>query len=220
MSLWPLLGGSAALEGIGGLMGARDAKRDYKHRRGLWQGALAGVDLAGSQGRQDVAETFGAQQAGLANRLNERNLTGSTAYDAALNANLGNRQRAMSRVNNETAARRAEILGQAPTPPGGSGAGLWSGLSGLLGQGATMQHQGDIAGRLAGALGGGGGEGMRPGGGGGWGQFLGGGGGGPSFAGESGQFDKMATEQVRGNDTRARLKGRGDLWSWFQGLMS
>lgn len=157
--MWPLMAASMGAGMLGGIAGHKDAKRAYKRQNDLWQGALAGVDLSGSHGRQDVAESFGAQQAGLANRMNERNLTGSTAYDAALNANLGNRQRAMGRVNADTAQQRAAILGDAPTPPGSLMAGMMNGISGMAGQGAVMQHQGDMADKLTKTrLGGGGGN--------------------------------------------------------------
>lgn len=131
-----LLGGTAAAETGGGLLAGLGQKKKNRRTKQRFQGALANVDLAGSTARQDTAEAFGDQQAGLKSNLAERGLTGSTAFDAALNANLGNRQRAMSRINEGVAREKNALLGQYDEQPDASNPLL--GLADVLGQGAKL----------------------------------------------------------------------------------
>ena len=137
MAIDPMYGiaAGAGLEGLGGLIASGQAKRAKRAAKQRRTGALGNVYLAGSTARQDVAETFGDQQSGLRNSLGARGLTGSTAFDAALNSNLGNRQRAMSRVNEGVAREKNAILGQFDDQVSGNN---WlTGLGGLVGKAGT-----------------------------------------------------------------------------------
>jgi len=154
-SLWggglPWLGASAATGLVGGLVGHGAAKRDAKKRDMLWKGMLGSVDLGASQARQDVAEQSGQAASGLRNSLAERGLTGSTAYDAANNAILAGRGKAMGAINARQAQDRNQLLGMAPGP-GPSKAGLWEGLAGVAGNAGVLSQQNLMADRLTRAM--------------------------------------------------------------------
>lgn len=105
-----LLGGG--LEAAGGLLGESKRKKANKATKARRTAALGNVDLAGSTAKQDVVESFGDAKASIGSQQASRGLTGSTAFDAALNSNLGERQRSMSRINEGVAREKNAILGQ------------------------------------------------------------------------------------------------------------
>lgn len=105
-----LLGGG--LEAAGGLLGESRRKKANKATKARRTAALGNVDLAGSTAKQDVVESFGDAKASIGSQQASRGLTGSTAFDAALNSNLGERQRSMSRINEGVAREKNAILGQ------------------------------------------------------------------------------------------------------------
>lgn len=181
-----LLAAGGAAETGGGLLNMARQKRANREAKKLRAGALANVDLAGSTARQDTAESFGNQASGLTNRLAERGLTGSTAQDAAMNANLGERQRAMSRINEGVAREKNAVMGQFQTEVSPNNA--LSGLGGLLGGAAQFvaadnarTDQNNALSRLAG---------------------LGG-------------NDAVTKAQLEGVGTRAKLSGGGNWWDWI-----
>lgn len=180
-----LLAAGGAAEGLGGLMARSNQKRANRANMRLRQGALSNVDLAGSTARQDTAEAFGNQQSGLVNRLAERGLTGSTAQDAALNANLGQRQQAMSRINEGVAREKNAVMGQFQTEA--SPYNPLMGVGSLLGQGANYLAADQARQRETSAL--------------------------EKLAGVAGA-DRVTKEQLNGGGVRAKLSGGGNWWDW------
>lgn len=181
-----LLAAGGAAEAGGGFLNMARQKKANRENKKLRASALSNVDLAGSTARQDTAEAFGNQQAGLTNRLAERGLTGSTAQDAALNANLGERQRAMSRINEGVAREKNAVMGQFQTEV--SPNNPLSGLGGLLGGAAQFAAADNARTDQNNAL--------------------------SKLAGMGGN-DAVTKAQLEGMGVRAKLSGGGNWWDWM-----
>lgn len=135
----------AGLGAAGGLMGDSAQKRANRGAKMRYQGALNNVTNGASVARQDAAEQFGNAQAGLLNRNAERGLTGTSAWDSALNNVMTGRSRAMSGITQDEAAAKNNIMGQYQESVGPNN---WAtGLSGVFSKLGVLDQLGGVQGQ-------------------------------------------------------------------------
>lgn len=131
---------------IGGLDMMHRQKQANRGAKMRYQGALNNVTNGASVARQDAAEQFGNAQSNLLARNAEHGLTGTTAWDSALNKVMTGRSRAMSGITQDEAAAKNNIMGQYHET---AGASPWSGLAGMLGKMGNLQQLGGVQGQQA-----------------------------------------------------------------------
>lgn len=138
-----LIGGG--LGAVGGMMGDSAQKRANKNAKMRYQGALNNVTNGASVARQDAAEQFGNAQSNLLARNAEHGLTGTTAWDSALNKVMTGRSRAMSGITQDEAAAKNNIMGQYQETVSPNN---WAtGLSGMFSKMGVLDQLGGVTGQ-------------------------------------------------------------------------
>lgn len=141
---WMQAAGFAADAG-GGLMSMGAQNRANRQSKRMFQGALANTANAGALARQDAGEQFGNAQANLVHRNAQRGLTGTTAWDSALNNVMAGRSKAMSAINQDEANAKNQIMGQYSETVSPNN---WAtGLAGVLGKMGNLKAMGGVDGQ-------------------------------------------------------------------------
>jgi len=138
-----LMLGSVGLAGLGGIMGGRAQKKANRANEARYRQILGLLQGQGSAAKQEIAMQEGEARAGLGANLLQRGMTGSSAYDAAMNDLRERGQRQRTAIDESVANRVAGVMeNRTDTAAGGNPLASFAQLAGGLGQyGANLDFQ-------------------------------------------------------------------------------
>jgi hypothetical protein len=137
-----LMLGSVGLAGLGGIMGGRAQKKANRANEARYRQILALLQGQGSAAKQEIAMQEGEARAGLGANLLQRGMTGSSAYDAAMNDLRERGQRQRTAIDESVANRTAGVMENRTDTAGGNPLTGFAQLAGSLGQyGGNLDFQ-------------------------------------------------------------------------------
>lgn len=138
-----LMAGSIGLGALGGIMGGRAQKKANRANEARYRQILGLLQGQGSAAKQEIAMQEGEARAGLGANLLQRGMTGSSAYDAAMNDLRERGQRQRTAIDESVANRVAGVMeNRTDTAAGGNPLASFAQLAGGLGQyGANLDFQ-------------------------------------------------------------------------------
>jgi len=146
-----LMLGSVGLAGLGGIMGGRAQKKANRANEARYRQILGLLQGQGSAAKQEIAMQEGEARAGLGANLLQRGMTGSSAYDAAMNDLRERGQRQRTAIDESVANRMAGVMENRTDTAGGNPLMGFAQLAGSLGQyGGNLDFQRKILAMLQG----------------------------------------------------------------------
>lgn len=133
---------SMGLGALGGIMGGKAQKKANRANEARYRQILGLLQGQGSAAKQEIAMQEGQARAGLGASLLQRGMTGSSAYDAAMNDSREREQRQRTAIDESVANRTAGVMENRTDTAGGNPLQGFAQLAGAAGQfGANLDFQ-------------------------------------------------------------------------------
>jgi hypothetical protein len=133
---------SVGLAGLGGIMGGKAQKKANRVNEARYRQILNLLQSQGSAAKQEIAMQEGQARAGMKSGLLQRGVTGSSAYDAAMNDSREREQRQRTAIDESVSSRIAGLMESRTDTAGANPLTGFAQLAGGLGQyGANLDFQ-------------------------------------------------------------------------------